>query len=208
MLKLRRLAWLVLLPAVLAMVLVACGGDDDDDSDTGDEETAATEQAEDSGDESATNEDEKDSGSSGGGAAPTSQDERYVTQVCNAMNTFLTTLEEAFLSFDPEKMDEEDPDKFFETFVSGLEDARDQLKAADPPGDVEEWHNLLVQFFDDTIAGVRDSGDMLPDNYDFPNPPVDAQVRLAKAAEQNEACQALEEHGASLFESVQGATGG
>lgn len=213
--RLKRFAWLVLLPAVLAMVLVACGGDDDDDADdtsgAGDATATATEErTEDNGNDSANDDsdDDKDSGSSGG-SLPSGKDERYVTDVCNAFNTYLTNLSNVFLELDPEKIAEdpekfEDPEALFKPFIEGLEKARDELKQADPPDDIREWHEAMVQAFDQMIEGMRGNSDYLPDDFDVPEMPAKAQERLGRIAEKNEACQRLEEEGASIFESFGG----
>lgn len=197
--KLKKLAWLVLLPAVLAMLLVACGGDDDDDTTGGDDSNGAVTDngSDDNSDGAKTDDkktdDKKDSPLSGG----TGSDEKYVADICKLSREWWDDMSAAFTKFDPEK-----PEEFAKALTDPLNQYANELGKVKPPKDLKEWHEGLVAMFKEMIKGVESGeGDIFSDSdAAYPDMPADAMERLTKIAEKNDDCKALEEEGGSIFE--------
>lgn len=144
----------------LSLVLVACGGGGDDDDDTDAEATEeqtdsdadATTDSDDEGDgEDEDDDDSEDPDFSGGGS-----EEEYVASLCTAFDDYIAALVQA--GSDPEFADLSEEEQLplyeepFANMVSALEDL-------DPPGDIEEFHDQVLDIYREMLEKVE-NGDV------------------------------------------------
>jgi hypothetical protein len=170
--------------AISALALFAACGDDDDDDTGGDRDSSENDdQTEEPSDE---DEDEDDDDNGGGGG---SGDEReYVAHVCQSLSDFVDEVIAAG-SENPDATEEEQLEILREPFAN-LTDALDD---ADPPGDIEEYHDRLVDGFQEVRERIEDGdvtaleGDPLAD---IPEPPADIQEKYNAIAEDVSECAA------------------
>ena len=127
-------------------------------------------------------------------------DESYVRGLCSAVSSMQSDAEEAFEDFDPQSVDEiedalETLQDVFGDFVNDLEDLN-------PPADVSEYHDQVVEAFqaqeelleEGTLDALSEFGD-----FDVPSPPQAVQDRLSAVAENTSECDDL--GGGGFFES-------
>lgn len=162
------LRWLTAVMASFALLLLAACGDDDDDGngdDTSDQ----------SGDE-----DRSD--------ASTGDEEEYVADLCAAFLEFQDSI--VTIATDPENADATDEEGLeltrepFETLLQAMEDA-------DPPGDIEEFHDGVVDTFRETLDRIEDGDTSVFDEAPgaIPAPPQALQQKYAAIAAENSTCQ-------------------
>lgn len=208
--RLKNLAVLVLLPAVLALMLVACSGSDDKKDDAGGDNGSAVGQDRNS-DSNKDNGDSKDGGDSKSGgdivaSGDTGSDAKYVAAVCKGARTFMDDMLAAFSKMDFTKFDPNDPNaavKLMEPFTATVRAFGEEMAKASPPKDLQSWHNELVENFNEMVQALESGDEARMDaigDVDFPDMPEDIAQRLAKHAEKNADCQALEdETGEGIF---------
>lgn len=180
------LRWLIAAMALFALVLFAACGDDDDD-DGGDSNGDATATPADDTDQPDDDDDDDDSGSGGG-----SDEEEYVADICSAMDDFGNELT-AILT-NPENT-EKSEEEALELFEEPFENLANALRDADPPGDVDEFHQALVDNMDDVLEKIRD-GDIAAleeiGSVELPTPSADVQSKYEAIAEDNPDCAAAD----------------
>jgi len=196
--NLKRLAVFVMLPAILAMLLVACGGDSDNKSDDSNNGGPAASDSKDNG--------KKSDGGDIKASGDTGSDEKYVAAVCKSGRKFLDDLTASMSKIDYSKIDANDPDsmaKLMEPFTGTFRQFAKDLADAKPPKDLKDWHGDLVDNLNQMVKamekGDQDALDTI--GVDFPDMPEDVSNRLSKVAEKNDDCKAMEEEsGSSIFD--------
>ncbi len=163
--------------AIFALVLFAACGDDDDDGGNNHDQDDSSEPTRDTDDDN-----ENDSGGA------TGDEEEYVADLCSAYLEFQDTI--IAIGTDPENADATDEEGLelvrepFEALLQAVEDA-------DPPGDVEEFHDSIVDTFRDTLDRIED-GDITVFEEDagaIPEPPQAIQDKYSSIAADNATCQ-------------------
>lgn len=130
-------------------------------------------------------------GDDDGGGGNAASDEQYVRGVCDALASFqdeLTKISDA----EPNSVD--DLQKLMNSLADAIENVADDLDNINPPADVADSHNAIVQLFRDAVEPLRE-GDLealsaLEPGNAF-DPPADVQARLNAAAQNVEECQGL-----------------
>ncbi|MEX0782803.1 MAG: hypothetical protein WD557_09140 [Dehalococcoidia bacterium] len=169
------LRWLLAVMAIAALALFAACGDDDDDDPN------------DSGDDSSNNDDRDDDDNSGGGG---SDEEEYVADLCGAIGDFGDALTQ--IISDPENQDASEDDAL-DLFEEPFEALLNTLQDADPPGDVNEFHDALVENLEDTLDKIRDGDTEALEEVgavELPTPSAEVEAKYAAIAENNPECAA------------------
>ncbi len=179
------LRWLIAAMALFALGLfAACGDDDDDDGGDSNGDAAQTPDNDQPDDENSDDEDDQDDNSSGG----TGVEEDYVATICSSMGDFVDEL--FAIGSDPDNQDatEEEQLEFFREPFANLVDA---LEDADPPGDIEDYHDQLVEAFREVQERIED-GDVTAfetDPFeDLPEPPAGVQEKYSALADEVPEC--------------------
>ncbi len=115
-------------------------------------------------------------------------DEEYVQQVCDSITGFVEAQEELAMEADPA-----DEEAMVEESMSLLEDFADELDDANPPADVDEAHNQMVEGMRDIIELVEDEGPEALMTAQLPPMELDDDVqdRLYGVAEGIPECQGV-----------------
>lgn len=125
----------------------------------------------------------------GGGAA--GSDEDYVTAICEATSELTDVMFAAFTSDDEEKAEE--------AVLNGYEDFLAALERANPPSDMSDVHEQMVDGLDSAIETLKEEGmggadaeaafnalDVIED------PSAETQERLTKVAASIEGCEGFD----------------
>ena len=126
-------------------------------------------------------------------------DEDYVRGLCSAVSSMQADAQEAFEDFDPQSVD--DIEDALETLQDVFGDFVEELEDLNPPADVSEYHDQVVEAFqaqqdlleDGTLDALQQFGD-----FDTPNPPQAVSDRLSAVAEDTPECDDL--GGGGFFE--------
>jgi hypothetical protein len=165
-------------------LLAACGDDDDDNG--GDTPDDAANQSPDAGGNEDEDADDQDQDESGAG----SDEEQYVADVCGAFDEFGDQFTR--IVNDPENQDATE-EEAFELFEQPLQQLVDSLDGADPPGDVEEFHDALVSNFSDSLEKVQSGDTTAFDDLaamELPTPSEEARAKYQAIADENPDCAA------------------
>ncbi len=128
--------------------------------------------------------DDDDDGGGGGGDGT---DEGYVAALCEAFAQLQTDITD--IVEDPDNADASEEDAV-DLFLGPLEDYVENLDNANPPGDVEQYHDQLVDSAREAVDRVREEGnlDAFTELEDPEEPPQDIQDRLQAVADSNQDC--------------------
>lgn len=175
----------------LSVVLAACGGDDSESAtDTGGaaSATAATTSATTGA-----------QGAQQANPAP-SGDVAYMKAVCTAANDSLDPVIEK-VSKDPSLLT--DQKKLIDAMTPALSDLSGKLDKIDPPNDLQEYHDQLIQRFNDVIAKAK--AGQVQSVVDIANasggiePSPELKMRLENAASQAPECKESLLFGSGIF---------
>jgi len=126
-----------------------------------------------------------------GGGGGDANDEDFVSDICGAFADFSEALEK--VQSDPEKLAEaaSDPDKLSALFVEPYEDLANAFADANPPSDLEDWHEEASKAMKDQVQALKDGEDVdeIFSGDPFPEAPSGPDERLSKVAENNEDCE-------------------
>jgi ABC-type glycerol-3-phosphate transport system substrate-binding protein len=116
-------------------------------------------------------------------------DDEYVEAYCGAILEF----QEDFIEAVQNASGDESPEEQVEIVLGPLEAYLDNLKEANPPADVAEYHGQVVAATEEAIDRIQQERnlDSLADLEPEP-PPEEIQGRLSAAAADNETCQEAE----------------
>ncbi|MCC7364499.1 MAG: hypothetical protein IT303_09000 [Dehalococcoidia bacterium] len=198
----KRFSWLLLVPALAAMLLVACGGGDDDDDSDSDSKSSSSSSKDDDADEKKStssskddDEDDKKSTSSSkdeededeestSSSNATSADKKYVSQICSALIQFEEELFEAVM-----EVDAEDEAAAAKALAEPMDKLVQAWEDADPPKDLKKYHEQAVDQAKDAVAKLK-KGDMnaFEEMGDLPAADKDIEDRLNAAASEDEDC--------------------
>jgi len=125
-----------------------------------------------------------DDDSGGGGGSGT--DEAYVGAICSALLTFQDDVTKVIADASGDETDEEAA----VLLVKPLEAYVKNLKKANPPSDVKEYHEDIVSKTEDAVKKIKDDKnlDAFNDIGDPKDPPQDIKDRLNDAASKNQDC--------------------
>lgn len=212
MLRLTRIATLVVLPALLSFAFIACGDDDDDGGAiTRDNGSSSTDNNSGSGNTdtgSSNNDDDKDKDD--GKSDPirpsgnTGSDEAYVSAICKGFSDYFDDLSSMLSGID--FTDPNYEEKLNEKMTDPMRAVAKVFANANPPKDLEDWHKQVVAAFNQTVQALEKGDyDALEDeSLEFPDMPADVEARLEKVAENNKDCQALSDEGEGVFGNLGG----
>lgn len=132
--------------------------------------------------------DSKSSGGGPGGGGGTGSDESYVAALCKAELKFADSFNKA-MSGDPSKLT--DPNEVAKMFTGPFDQLAKDMKAANPPKDVKEYHDQLVKAISDASTQLKNNKDIsqLDFGSNIKEPPQDVSDRLQKIADKNEDCK-------------------
>lgn len=212
MLRLTRIAALVLLPALLSFAFIACGDDDDDGGaitrDNGSNSSDNNSGSGNTGNASSNNDDDKDKDDDKSDAirpsGNTGSDEAYVSDICKGFRGYFDDLSSMLSGID--FTDPNYEEKLNEKMTDPMRAVAKVFADADPPKDLQDWHNQVVAAFNKTVEALEKGDyDAIDDeSLEFPDMPADAEARLEKVAEKNEDCKALSDEGQGIFDDVAG----
>ena len=118
-------------------------------------------------------------------------DEDFVKELCNASTQLETDLDAAIANASSQT----DPEKAIEALVPPLEDFVEAFKDANPPEDLEDWHETASDQLEAEVVAFKEakSLDELEGFGDspVPDPPAEAKARLRTAAEDIEECDGV-----------------
>lgn len=122
----------------------------------------------------------------GDGGGGTGNDEDYVAAICKAGKEFQDELFAAFSEVDPDASEEE----ALEAFVEPFENFANAIEDANPPSDLEDWHEDTVNAINDIVERIKDGDLDALESEDDPigDPPAGAAERLQAIADENEDC--------------------
>lgn len=178
--------WLIAAIALFALVLFAACGDDDDDDEGGDSGSDATETPDNDTDENTDDKDDEDSGSGGG----SDDEEEYAARVCTSISDFGDAL--VAIGTNPDNADATEEEQL-ELLQPPFEDLIDALDDADPPGDVEDFHEELLETFRDMLERMEDGDTTVFDDdpsQNIPEPSAEVQEKYNQIARGIPECEA------------------
>lgn len=162
--------------AVSSLALFAACGDDDDDNGSGDETST-------NNDRDDEDNDDNDDSSGGGG-----KEEEYIRTICTAFGDFGDSLNSILTDPDNQNASE---DEALELFEEPFADLLDAIDDADPPGDIDEFHEALVNTLEDSLEGIRD-GDVEAlqqiSEVDIPTPSAEIEAKYSALADDIPEC--------------------
>jgi hypothetical protein len=169
--------------ALFALLLfAACGDDDDDDGGDGNGDATSTPDGDTNQPDEGDDEDDEQ------GDAPSGDDADYVAHICTSMGEFVDEL--IAIGTDPANQDateEEQLELSREPFAALV----DAMENADPPGDIEEYHDQLVEGFREVLERIED-GDVAAFETDpfeeLPEPPAAVAEKYEALANQVPEC--------------------
>lgn len=126
--------------------------------------------------------DDDDGGGGGGGS-----DEEYVAAICDAFLQFQNDITD--IINDPDNADATE-EEAVDLFLEPLEAYVDALDDANPPSDVESYHNQLVDSAREAVNRVREEGTLeaFDELAEPEEPPQEIQDRLQAVANENPTC--------------------
>jgi hypothetical protein len=131
-----------------------------------------------------------------GGGSSGGSDSSYVAAICAAELKFTASIN-AVMS-DPKTLSDPkaltDPTFLSSKLGASFDQFAKDFANAKPPSDIKDWHNSTAKQFSDMAAQLKSGKDMSTlfgaTSPAMPDPPAEAQARLAKVAATNKDCVA------------------
>ena len=113
-------------------------------------------------------------------------DRRHVAAICAAQLKF----QEAGDDLQDDLTEAETEEDAVELLLPPMRELVDDFKSANPPDDAEEYHNILVDSFEDVVNTLEDTKSItaLDELEDPPDPPADISARFDDIAADNQDC--------------------
>ena len=125
-------------------------------------------------------------GNDTGGGGSTGTDEQYVSTICKASLKLTDAI--ATASSDPSKV--KNADDAVKLLSEPFQQYLDDLKRANPPKDVKDYHDQTVKALSDSLAKLKkDKNPAALSGADQPQPSQAIKDRLSKVADTNEDCK-------------------